>query len=144
MSLRFKSEAEIPAHLLRRIDARKYAPEADRPKLLKFNNQKVEADGIKFDSKFEAKRYGELRLLEELGEISGLRVHVSFPLDVNGHRIGAIEPDFLYRKGGVTVIEDVKSKVTKTPLYEWKRAHFVAQYRMEIIEIERNKRRRAA
>ena len=142
MSLRFKSESEIPSHLLVRRTPTGISFESVKPR--KYRNKIVEQDGIRFDSKFEAKRYGELKLLEGLGEISGLRTHVSFPLDVLGKRIGALEVDFLYLKGGATVLEDVKCKLTKTPVYRWKAAHLFAQYGLEIVEIERNKRRRAA
>ena len=38
----------------------------------KYSNRKVNIDGITFDSKKEANRYRELKLLEKVGEISNL------------------------------------------------------------------------
>ena len=40
----------------------------------KYGNKKIEIDGVKFDSKKEAKRYGYLQLLEVLGEIKDLEL----------------------------------------------------------------------
>lgn len=46
----------------------------------KLNAQKCVVDGIEFDSRREAKRYAELKLLERLGEINTLQLQVKFPL----------------------------------------------------------------
>jgi hypothetical protein len=40
------------------------------PKKPKFGNVKVTVDGIVFDSKLEAKRYGQLQLLRKAGKVS--------------------------------------------------------------------------
>lgn len=37
----------------------------------KYNNRKIEVDGMVFDSKKEASRYEELLLLQKAGAISG-------------------------------------------------------------------------
>ena len=49
-------------------------------KVSKYKAEKVEILGIKFDSKREAKRYFELRLLEQAGEISNLQRQVKYIL----------------------------------------------------------------
>lgn len=46
----------------------------------KYNNHKVTVDGITFDSKKEAKRYQELRLLEKAGAIRNLERQKKFIL----------------------------------------------------------------
>jgi hypothetical protein len=46
----------------------------------KVGAEKITVDGIEFDSKREAKRYRELRLLEMAGEISDLRTQVKYKL----------------------------------------------------------------
>lgn len=88
----------------------------------KYNNRKVEVDGRKFDSKKEARRYGELKLLLDAGEISDLHMQVAFELqpkfyDEEEHRYQrAIKyvADFVYLdKEGNKVIEDVKSPATR-------------------------------
>lgn len=46
----------------------------------KYKNKKIEVDGIKFDSKREAKRYSDLKLLEKSGQISELERQVKYIL----------------------------------------------------------------
>ena len=46
----------------------------------KYNNRKVKRDGMVFDSKHEADRWNELKLLEKAGEISNLRRQVKYVL----------------------------------------------------------------
>ena len=46
----------------------------------KYRNKKVEVDGILFDSKKEANRYMELKLLEKAGEITDLKRQVRYEL----------------------------------------------------------------
>jgi hypothetical protein len=103
---------------------------------LKFKNKPTEVDGIAFASRKEAKRYGELKLLQRAGEIEGLKVHPSFPLDVNGKPICRYVGDFEYRQGGVRVVEDVKSEITrKHPVYRLKNKLFEAVLGFQITEV---------
>ena len=46
----------------------------------KYGNKKTVVDGITFDSRKEAKRYQELKLLEKAGEIKDLRRQVKYEL----------------------------------------------------------------
>lgn len=46
----------------------------------KYHNRKVKRDGMVFDSKHEADRWNELKLLEKAGEISHLRRQVKYVL----------------------------------------------------------------
>ena len=98
---------------------------------MKYHNRKVTIDGITFDSKKEANRYCELKLLQQAGEISDLRLQVKYTLipaqrepDTIGKRGGVkkgklIErecsyiADFVYQKNGKTVVEDTKGMRTK-------------------------------
>ena len=50
------------------------------PKKRKYRNTTTTVDGIRFDSRKEAKRYGELQLMQKAGEISELRRQVVFTL----------------------------------------------------------------
>jgi Protein of unknown function (DUF1064) len=79
----------------------------------KYRAIKTVVDGIRFDSKREARRWVELRLLERAGQISGLHHQIRFDLVVNGVRIGRYTADFQYRENGELVVEDVKSPATK-------------------------------
>lgn len=82
----------------------------------KYRNKPIQVDGIRFASKAEAKRYGELTLLEKAGEIADLKVHPSFYLTVNGIEVCKYVADFAYwvvpgnRK---YVVEDVKGVRTR-------------------------------
>ncbi|MDE6182522.1 MAG: DUF1064 domain-containing protein [Eubacteriales bacterium] len=46
----------------------------------KYNNKKIKIDGIKFDSKAEAKRYQQLKLMEQAGLIKDLVLQPKFLL----------------------------------------------------------------
>jgi hypothetical protein len=78
----------------------------------KYRNKVVTVDGITFDSKVEANKWFELKLLERAGEISDLRRQVTFPIVVNGQKICKYIADFVYEKDGHTVVVDVKSAYT--------------------------------
>ena len=52
----------------------------NKTKTNKYSNKKVEIDGITFDSKKEAKRYQELKLLEQAGEITNLQLQKEYLL----------------------------------------------------------------
>tara|TARA_R100000808_G_scaffold15429_2_gene35704 strand:+ start:192 stop:539 length:348 start_codon:yes stop_codon:yes gene_type:complete len=103
----------------------------------KYNNQPVFFDGVRFDSKLEMHRYKQLRLLEKAGTINDLETQARIPLSVDGKKIGHYIADFRYKMGDEVVIEDTKSPATKTPLYNWKKKHVLAEYGIKIIEIER-------
>lgn len=104
-------------------------------------------DGIRFASKKESRRYSELKLLERAGEITHLVLQPRFGLFAalplkNGCRdvecVGHYVGDFQYRDqrhGGVTVIEDVKSPATRTPLYKLKKKLAEACCGINVTEI---------
>ena len=84
----------------------------------KYHANKVEIDGMVFDSQKEACRYAELKILQESGIISGLRTQVEYELlpaqkDENGKVIeheAKYVADFVYCDAltGCCVVEDVK------------------------------------
>ena len=99
----------------------------------KYNARKTIIDGIKLDSKKEADRYCELKLLERAGEISHLQLQPKFLL-VEGFRhegkkyqdINYIA-DFQYiEKDGTEVVEDTKG--FKTDVYNIKKKLFLWKY----------------
>ncbi len=101
----------------------------------KYRAIRTEIDGIQFASRAEAHRYGELRLLERSGIISGLSLQPKFPMIVNGAKVCTYIADFSYiEKAGKLCIEDVKGM--KTPVYRLKFKLFHALYPMlRITEI---------
>jgi hypothetical protein len=102
----------------------------------KFGNIRTKLDGYTFDSKMEARRYQELKLLHKAGEINGLEVHKVFSLDANGVHICNYEADFCYwvRRGhGIEyVVEDVKGK--RTDMYLLKKKLMKALLGISILE----------
>lgn len=92
-----------------------------------------------FDSTAEAKRYFELRMLENRGLISDLEKQKRFQLLVKDNkRIGYYVADFHYYDKGAKkqVTEDVKGNAI-TELAIWKLKHFKAQYGYEVTLIKR-------
>lgn len=134
-----KRTEQIAGDTLRRLTPQK--------RTSKYGAEPTVVDGIRFDSKKEAARYAELKLLEKAGEIFGLRLQPEFPLHAHApgaaRRIGVYVADFEYvtehETGGPAgtetrlVVEDVKG--FKTPLYRWKKKHVEAQYGIEIREV---------
>lgn len=57
-----------------------------RKKGVKYNNTKVTIDGHNFDSKHEAERYCQLKLLQRAGQISNLELQKEFILIPNQYR----------------------------------------------------------
>lgn len=107
----------------------------------KYHNKKVIVDDIKFDSKKEAKRYNELKLLEKAGLIKNLQRQVKYELQpsfkYNGKTIRAINyiADFVYKKNGELIVEDVKSEATrKDKVYTIKKKMLLYIFNIEIQE----------
>lgn len=82
----------------------------------KYRNKKVFMDGNIFDSKKEYNRFCELKLLEKVGEISGLQRQVRFEVipSQEGERACTYIADFVYmNKNGQKIVEDTKGVRTK-------------------------------
>lgn len=122
----------------------------------KYGNTKITVDGIQFDSKREAARYQELKLLERAGVISFLRRQTKFQLIPNqyapsnetytkGPRKGQRKPgkllehecsyiaDFCYIRNGETVVEDAKGY--RTEVYRIKKKLMLERYGIQIREV---------
>lgn len=98
----------------------------------KYGAVKTVVDGIKFDSKAEARRYKNLKLLERAGEITNLELQPRYDLIVNGVKCGFYKADFRYLENGKLVVEDVKGM--KTPVYNLKKKLIKVIYGIEIFE----------
>ena len=116
----------------------------------KFHNQKTVFNGITFDSKREAERYKLLYILERAGKIKKLRRQVPFelvpkqtlPIPVLRKRSRSREmtlrpvvyiADFVYEKGGSTVVEDAKGM--RTPEYTIKRKLMLWVHGIQVMEV---------
>lgn len=108
------------------------ASENSNKKRSKYNAVKSVVDGITFDSKLEAKRYSDLKILQRLGEISNLRLQVPYPIIVNEVSICKYIADFVYIKNGIEIVEDAKGVRTKE--YMLKKKLMLAIHNITIFE----------
>jgi hypothetical protein len=94
---------------------------SDQQKLSKYSNKKTIVDDIVFDSRREASRFTELKLLLKAGEIGFLELQVEYELNPGGTHSLKYISDFEYvvSKTGEKVVEDVKG--FKTREYKRKR-----------------------
>lgn len=117
----------------------------------KYRAKKTWAYGLQFDSKKEAKRYQELKLLEAAGKIEDLKTQVKFRLlpaqrepDTVGPKGGKIKgrvierevayiADFVYTENGKMIVEDTKGM--RTPEYVIKRKLLLYMTGIRIREV---------
>lgn len=106
----------------------------------KYHATKTVIDGITFDSKREAKRYQELKLMERAGAIRDLKRQVPYELipafDVDGkhYRPTVYIADFTYTdaKTGEKIVEDCKGY--RTDVYRLKAKLFAHKFGVAILE----------
>lgn len=121
----------------------------------KYNATKVTIDGHTFDSKHEANRYLELKLLERAGSITDLQMQVKFVLIPSQYEPDTVKvlksgkekvvkgklierecsyiADFVYQYNGKTVVEDAKGMRTKE--YVLKRKMLLYFHGIRISEV---------
>ena len=101
----------------------------------KYHNVRETVDGYTFDSRREARRYRELRLLEASEHIARLEVHPVFGIEVNGMRVCKYIADFSYFsfKRMRVIVEDVKG--VRTPSYKLKKKLMLAVRGIVIEEV---------
>lgn len=118
----------------------------------KYRSEKVKIDGIVFESKKEAQRYCELKVLQRAGKISNLELQKPFELiptqrepstmtKTGKEKLGRVieqsvkyVADFVYTdENGQTVVEDTKGFKTKD--YIIKRKLMLHVYGIKIKEI---------
>ena len=98
---------------------------------------------LHFDSQKEARRYDFLIERVRRGEIGDLRLQVDFTLqeaytDAEGRRVRAIryKADFTYReRDRGLVVEDVKSRPTRTKEYSMKKKMLKDRFGIDITEV---------
>ena len=110
----------------------------------KYHNKKTVLDGIKFDSKLEAERYGQLKLMERAGDIRDLELQPeyelipSFKKDGKTWRRTVYKADFRYilAEDDSYIIEDVKgSTAVITDVFRLKQKLFEDRYPELTIKI---------
>ena len=110
----------------------------------KYHNTKTVAAGIKFDSKLEAKRYGQLKILERAGVIRDLELQPEYELIPSFRKNGktwrrtVYKADFRYIlcEDDKIIIEDVKgSTAVITDVFRLKQKLFEYKYPELTIKI---------
>lgn len=110
----------------------------------KYHNTKVQVDGIMFDSKLEAERYGQLKLMELAGVIRDLELQPEYELIPSFKKGGktwrrtVYRADFSYVRAedDKTIIEDVKgSTAVITDVFRLKQKLFEYRYPELTIKI---------
>lgn len=126
----------------------------------KYRSKKISIDGITFDSKKEAERYSELKLLERCGAISNLELQKVYELipaqyelyeryGKNGNRLKdgkkciekscVYKADFVYidNETGQQVVEDVKGYKggQAYSLFTIKRKLMLERYGIKVKEV---------
>ena len=107
----------------------------------KYRAKKTIVDGIKFDSKWESERYGQLKAMERTGFIRNLELQVPFEIVVNDVKICKYIADFRYKKESnhtitdgeycTEVVEDAKG--FETPEFKLKKKLMKAVFDIDIL-----------
>lgn len=114
----------------------------------KYHNTKTVVDGIKFDSKLEAERYAQLKIMEHAGVIRALELQPSFDLLPSFRKNGKTWRKTVYRadfryilaKDDRIIIEDVKgSTAVITDVFRLKQKLFEYKYPEYTISIVTSK-----
>ena len=114
----------------------------------KYHNTKTVADGIKFDSKLEAERYAQLKILERAGVIRDLELQPEYELIPSFRKNGktwrrtVYKADFRYilAEDDSYIIEDVKgSTEVITSIFRLKQKLFEYKYPYYTISIVTSK-----
>lgn len=114
----------------------------------KYHNTKTVIDGIKFDSKLEAERYAQLKILERAGVIRDLELQPEYELIPSFRKNGktwrraVYKADFRYilAEDDSYIIEDVKgSTEVITDVFRLKKKLFEYKYPYYTISIVTSK-----
>jgi hypothetical protein len=101
----------------------------------KYGNVRTAYAGRDYASAAEARRAVELRAREMAGEIEGLGHQPAFDCVVNGVLVCRYVADFRYVERGSLVVEDVKSRPTRTAVYRLKAKLVRALFGVRIREV---------
>lgn len=108
----------------------------------KYGNKPTISNGIKFQSKKEARYYNFLLALQEQGKIHGLKCQIPFTFEINGEPLRYVDSnrvvkyiaDFEYfTSEGERKVVDVKG--FKTDIYKLKKALMMAVHNVLIEEV---------
>ena len=101
----------------------------------KYGSKKTIVDNIKFDSKWEAERYGQLKAMEKAMFIRDLELQVPYDIVVNDVKICKYIADFKYKQEDINgkieeIVEDAKG--FETPEFKLKKKLMKAVFNIDI------------
>ena len=101
----------------------------------KYFAKKTVAMGLKFDSRWEAERWGQLKAMERAGVVTQLERQITYELSINDVKICNYIADFRYlleEEDGLSrlVVEDAKG--IQTPEFRLKKKMMKAIYNIDI------------
>jgi len=115
--------------------------EAPPPGKLRYRNQPVIVDGVRYASKKQYDRWCQLKMLEKAGKVSNLRREVPFVLapavTLNGRKKPPLKyyADAVYIENEKEVVEDTKSAITrKDPVYRIKIHLMASVHQIAVLE----------
>ena len=104
----------------------------------KYFAKKTTVGGMKYDSKGEANRHQELKIMERVGDITQLQHQVKFEIipKIGKQRAANYIADFVYYdKNGVKIVEDFKGMSTAE--YKLKKKLMLFRHGISITETGR-------
>jgi hypothetical protein len=113
-----------------------FIPKKNRTSNNKYFAKKTIAMGLKFDSRWEAERWGQLKAMERAGVISELERQIKYELSINDIKICNYIADFRYlqqEEDGFSrlVVEDAKGVLT--PEFKLKKKMMKAIHNIDIL-----------
>lgn len=132
MSLRFKDASELPAHLRDQLQ-----PAATLPaKPSKYRNEPIHVDGIRFDSRLEADRYQELRMLWDVGVLRWFTRQVPFRLQ--GGVVYRADFMIVWAEGPFSrvTVEDCKGLLLQEAINKLKQVHEAYGFVVDLVTRE--------
>jgi len=101
----------------------------------KYFAKKTLAFGLKFDSKWESERWGQLKAMEKAGVVTELERQVRYTLSINDIKICDYVADFRYLQQGEDglsklIVEDAKGVLT--PEFKLKKKMMKAIHNIDI------------
>jgi len=119
-----------------------FIPKKNRTSNNKYFAKKTIAMGLKFDSRWEAERWGQLKAMERAGIVTQLERQIKYELSINDVKICDYIADFRYlleEEDGLSklVVEDAKGILT--PEFKLKKKMMKAIHGIDIHLSYKNK-----
>ncbi len=101
----------------------------------KYGSKKTIVDNIKFDSKWESERYGQLKAMQRGGVVTDLELQVPYNIIINDVKICKYIADFKYKQEDIhgkieEIVEDAKG--FETPEFKLKKKLMKAVFNIDI------------